>query len=74
MYYIVPILALQLPCLLSVSVMWLLLTMPWVSLQCVIVVFFDYAHLRFKGIPFVVLMNFSLSSITVNGRRTSALP
>ena len=29
----------------TVSVMWLFLTMPWVGLQCVIVVFPDHSHL-----------------------------
>ena len=31
----------------NVNVMWLFLTTPWAGLQCVIVVFPDYTHLRF---------------------------
>ena len=31
----------------AISVLWLLLVMPWVGLQCVIVVFPDHTHLRF---------------------------
>ena len=29
----------------SISVLWLFLTMPWVGLQCLIVVFPDHTHL-----------------------------
>ena len=35
----------------TVSVLWLLLAMPWVHLQCVIVVFPGHTHLLFQ-IPF----------------------
>ena len=31
----------------TINVLWLFLTMPWVSLQCVIVVFPDHTHLLF---------------------------
>ena len=31
----------------TVSVLWLSLTVPWVGLQCVIVVFHDHTHLLF---------------------------
>ena len=33
--------------LVAVNVLWLFLTVPWVNLQCVIVVFPDYTHLHF---------------------------
>ena len=32
----------------TVSVLWLFLTVPWVGLQCVLVVFPDHTHLRFS--------------------------
>ena len=32
-------------CLVTVNVLWLFLTVPWVGLQCVIVVFPDHTHL-----------------------------
>ena len=32
----------------TVSVLWLFLTVPWVALQCLIVVFTDYTHFPFK--------------------------
>ena len=32
-------------CLVNVNVLWLFLTVPWVGLQCVIVVFPDHTHL-----------------------------
>ena len=34
-------------CLVIVIVLWLFLTVPWVDLQCVIVVFPDHTHLLF---------------------------
>ena len=34
-------------CLVTVNVLWLFLTVPWVGLQCVIVVFPDHTHLPF---------------------------
>ena len=35
-------------CLLTVSVLWLFLTVPWVGMQCVIVAFPDHTHILFK--------------------------
>ena len=32
-------------CLVTVSVLWLFLTMPWVGPQCLIAVFLDHTHL-----------------------------
>ena len=37
-------------CIDTINVLWLFLTVPWVGLQCVIVVFTDYTHL--------ILLNF----------------
>ena len=37
-------------CLVTVSILWLFLTVPWVGLQCVIVVFPDLTHLLFSVI------------------------
>ena len=34
--------------ILTLNVLWLFLTVPWVGLQCVIVVFPDHTHLLFK--------------------------
>ena len=34
-------------CLVTVNVLWLFLAVPWVCLQCVIVVFSDHTHLLF---------------------------
>ena len=39
----------------TVSVLWLFLTVPWVGLQCVIVVFPDHTHLLFCGSVKLVL-------------------
>ena len=35
-------------CNVTINVMWLFLTVPWVGLQCVIVVFPDHTHLHFN--------------------------
>ena len=34
-------------CLVTIDVLWLFLMVPWVGLQCVIVVFADHTHLLF---------------------------
>ena len=41
MYFPLPV-----GCLITVNVLWPCLAVPWVGLQCVIVVFPDYTHLR----------------------------
>ena len=47
---LVTLLLLSLGCLATVHVLRLILTVPWISLQCVIVVFLDYTHLLFEHI------------------------
>ena len=37
-------------CIVTINVMWLFLAVPWVGLQCVIVVFPDHTHLLFISI------------------------
>ena len=44
----VALLVLSYRCLVTVNVLWLFLTMPWVSLHSIIVVFSDQTHLLFK--------------------------
>ena len=34
-------------CIVAINVLWLFLTVPWVGLQCLIVVFPDHTHLCF---------------------------
>ena len=41
---LVALLLLSYICIVSVNVLWLFLTVPWVGLQCVIVVFPDHTH------------------------------
>ena len=41
---LVALLLLSYGCLVAVNVLWLFLTVPWVGLQCVIVVFPDHNH------------------------------
>ena len=43
-------------CLVTVNVLLLFLTVPWVGLQFVIVVFPDHSHLRFDTVIYTVLL------------------
>ena len=45
---LVALLLLSYECSVTVYVLWLFLTVPWVDLQCVIVVFSDHTHLLFN--------------------------
>ena len=47
---LVALLLLSFLCLVTVKVQWLFLTVPWVGLQCVIVVFPDHTYLIFNSI------------------------
>ena len=44
---LVALLLLSYRCIVTISVLWVFLTMPWVGLQCVIVVFLDHTDLLF---------------------------
>ena len=44
---LVALLLLSFPCLVTVNVLWLFLTVPWIGLGCVIVVIPDHTHLLF---------------------------
>ena len=46
---LVALLLLSFGCLVTVNLLRLFLTVPWVGLQCVIVVFPDHTHLLFAG-------------------------
>ena len=43
------LLLLSFRCLITVNVLWLFHTVPWICLQCVIVVFPDHTHLLFHA-------------------------
>ena len=45
---LVALLLLSFACLVTVNVLWLFLTVPWVGLQFVIVVYSDHTHLLFN--------------------------
>ena len=45
---LVALLFLSYRCIITINVLWLFLTMPWVGLQYVIVVFPDHTHLIFQ--------------------------
>ena len=49
----------------AVSVVWLFLAVPWVGLQCVIVVFPEHVHLLSQHVPEIDL----LKSMVVIGQR-----
>ena len=45
---LVALLLLPYRCIVTINVLWLILVVPWVGLQCVIVVFPDQTHLLFS--------------------------
>ena len=47
----------------TVIVLWVFLTVTWVGLQCVIVVFPDHPHVLYRFCLFVFLCVFFVSSI-----------
>ena len=44
---LVVLLILSFGCLVTVNILWFFLMVPWVGLQCIIVVFPDHTHLHF---------------------------
>ena len=48
---LVALLPLSYRCIVTINVLWLFLTVPWVGLQYVIVVFPDHIYLLFLGLP-----------------------
>ena len=44
---LVALLVLSYRCIVTINFLWLFLTMPWVGLRCVIVVFLNHTHLLF---------------------------
>ena len=49
---LVALLLLSYRCIVTINVLWLFLTVPWVGLQYVIVVFPDHTHLLFHSVCF----------------------
>ena len=45
---LVALLLLSYICIVTINVVWLFLTVPWVGLQCVIMFFPDHTHLLFE--------------------------
>ena len=52
---LVALMLLSCGCVVAINVLWLFLTVPWVGMQCVIVVLPDHTHLLFYY-PFKVSM------------------
>ena len=53
---LVALLSLSYKCIVTIDVLWLFLTVPWVGLQCVIVVFPDHTHLLFDVTTLVLVL------------------
>ena len=53
---LVALLLLSYGCLPTLNVLWLFLTVLWVSLQCVIVIFSDHTHLLFDVMTLVFVL------------------
>ena len=45
-------------CIVTINVLWLFLTVPWVGLQCVIVVFPDHTHLHCGSSDIIICRDF----------------
>ena len=45
---LVALLLLYYTCTVTINVLWLFLTLPWVGLQCVIVIFPDHTHFLYR--------------------------
>ena len=52
----------------TINGLWLSLTVPWVGLQCVILVFSDHTHILFVGQRFLIfqLLNMSLLMVAMD--------
>ena len=62
----VALLLLSYRCIVTVNVLWLFLTVPWVGLQCVIVVFPDHTHLLVLLKSKHIAFKFSIDSVFRN--------
>ena len=63
---LVALLLLSYRCLITINVQWLYLTVPWVGLQCVIVVVPDHTHFVYRGVGYqypISLVNMLVSLI-----------
>ena len=43
-------------CIVTINVLWLFLTVTWVGLQCVVVVFSDHTHLLFHPLKEIFII------------------
>ena len=59
----VALLLLSYRCIVTTNVLWLFLTVLWVGLQYLIVVFPDHTHLFFLTIPMVIIKHVSTAGI-----------
>ena len=59
---LVDLLLLSYRCIVTINVPWLFLTVPWVGLQCVIVVFSDHSHLLFYSQLYIYIQQKWVSS------------
>ena len=62
---LVALLLLSYRCIVTINVLWLFLMVPWVDLQCVIVVFPDHTHLLFVVHPLVLMNRLNKTESTV---------
>ena len=62
---LVALLLLSYRCIVTINVLWFFLTVPWVGLQCVIVVFPDHTHLLFGVCKYVILRHICTARIII---------
>ena len=64
---LVALLLLSYRCIITINVLWLFPTVPWVALQCVIVVFPDQTHLHFYHLFKIRIINIQYLEVEFNG-------
>ena len=70
----VALLLLSSRCIVTLNVLWLFLTVPWVGLQCVIVVFPDHTHLLFYSTYFRKMNSLNLDQALALGPNCLQIP
>ena len=60
---LIALLLLSYRCIVTINVLWLFLTVPWVRLQCVIMVFPDHTHLLFNPNQLTIVDSARLTEI-----------
>ena len=64
---LVALLLLSYRCIVTINVLWLFLSVPWVCLQCVIVVFPDHTHYLFERMDIEIIQLSNFCGVNIYG-------